>query len=120
QTCFPTQNLILFQPDLYLKKGTIAKMKKFIIKFISIILIFILVSSLSLILLKNRTYAANISEDINGLDDSKYPGIKSMIQSLQSQYPNWNFKIFYTGLNWNEVISGEYMGHNASPKNLVP
>ena len=95
-------------------------MKKFVIKFISIILIFILVSSLSLILLKNRTYAANISEDINGLDDSKYPGIKSMIQSLQSQYPNWNFKIFYTGLNWNEVISGEYMGHNASPKNLVP
>ena len=95
-------------------------MKNNIIKFISIILVFILISCFSLVLLRNNSYAASTSEDIEGLDDSKYPGIKSMIQSLKSQYPKWNFKILYTGLNWSDVISAEYMGHGSSPKNLVP
>ena len=42
-----------------------------------------------------------------------------MIQNLKNQYPNWNFKILYTDLEWSSVISGEYQGHGSSPKNLV-
>lgn len=67
-------------------------------------------------------YAAHqsISTDINGIDTSRYPGIKEAITSLKTEHPNWNFKILYTGLDWNDVIQNEYVGHNATPSNLVP
>ena len=90
-------------------------------KLISLILIFILLTSIFLILGEKEVQAISqtISSDINSLDDSQYPGIKSMIQTLQAQYPNWNFKILYTDLEWSDVIAGEYQGHGGSPKNLV-
>ncbi len=61
-----------------------------------------------------------ISSDINSIDNSKYPGIKSQIQQLKKAHPNWTFKILYTGINWNTVIANEYVGHGSSPRNLVP
>lgn len=60
------------------------------------------------------------STEIEKIDESKYPGIKQMIQDLQKTHPNWKFKVLYTGLDWEEVITYEYMGHDKSPKNLVP
>ena len=69
-----------------------------------------------------KTFAVNqtISQDIENLDSNTYPQIKEMIQQLQKEHPNWKFKIFYTGLDWNEVIANEYVGHGTSPRNLVP
>ena len=58
--------------------------------------------------------------DINGIDERKYPGYKEKLQSIQNQYSNWNIKVLYTGLDWNNVINGEYAGHGGSPSNLVP
>lgn len=58
-----------------------------------------------------------ISNDINKIDDKKYPGIKSMIKELQKKYPKWNFKVLYTGLEWDDVIKGESKTHG---NNLVP
>lgn len=63
---------------------------------------------------------SNISTQIDQIDDSKYPGIKKMIQELQEKHKSWNFKILYTGLDWNDVIEGEYVGHGDTPTNLVP
>ena len=63
--------------------------------------------------------AAWESYDINGIDETKYPGYKSQIQAMQSQHPNWTFKVLYTGLNWNDVIAGEYVGHGGSPSSLI-
>lgn len=60
------------------------------------------------------------STEIEKIDETKYPGIKQMIQDLQKTHPNWKFKVLYTGLDWEEVITYEYMGHDKSPKNLVP
>ena len=95
--------------------------KKRSIKFISFILIFIFIAYSLLTLFNNNVYAISqsISSDYNSLNDAEYPGIKSMIQNLKNQYPNWNFKILYTDLEWSAVISGEYQGHGSSPKNLV-
>lgn len=92
------------------------------IKIISLILILtIVINILTSLIIQNKTYAVtqSFSTDINNINESKYPGIKERIKQLQSQYPNWNFKILYTGLDWNEVISNEYTGHGSSPKNLV-
>ena len=91
-------------------------------KIISIVLILTIITSILLsIINQNKSYAVtqSTSTDINSIDDSKYPGIKERIKLLQSKYPNWNFKILYTGLDWNDVISNEYVGHGRSPKNLV-
>ena len=92
------------------------------IKIISIVLILtIFFNILISIIYENKTYAVtqSVSTDINAINDSKYPGIKDRINALKNKYPNWNFKILYTGLDWNEVITNEYKGHGASPKNLV-
>lgn len=91
-------------------------------RIISLILIFtMLLYSLISILIQNKSFAVtqSISTDINGINDSRYPGIKERIQLLKSKYPNWNFKILYTGLDWNEAISNEFTGHGGSPRNLV-
>lgn len=60
------------------------------------------------------------STEIDKINEEKYPGIKQMIQALQEKHQSWNFKILYTGLEWNEVITSEYVGHGESPRNLVP
>ena len=92
------------------------------IKIVSLILILtIVINILISIIIQNKTYAVtqSFSTDIENINQSKYPGIKEKIQQLKSQYPNWSFKILYTGLDWNEVISNEYTGHGSSPRNLV-
>ena len=93
-----------------------------IIKFISIVLILtILAYSLLALFSNHKTYAVSqwISSDINGIDESLYPGFKERIKSLQAQYPNWTFKVLYTDLDWSDVISNEYVGHNSRPRNVV-
>ena len=92
------------------------------IKIISVILILtIMLNILMSITIQNKSYAVtqSFSTDIDKIDDSKYPGIKERIKQLKNKYPNWQFKILYTGLDWNEVITNEYVGHGTSPKNLV-
>lgn len=89
------------------------KIKRFLILFL---FIYILISGNMICL------AGSVSTDINAIDDTLYPGIKTKIQALQAQYPNWIFKVEYTDLEWSEVICGEHQGHGAgnSAKNLVP
>lgn len=73
----------------------------------------------------NKSYAATytytsknnkLPEDF----DTKYPGYRALIQKLAKAHPNWTFKLYETGLNWETVINNEYQGHGGSPKNLVP
>lgn len=91
---------------------------KKILKYIICVIIFIVIN----ILLENNVEAVDqwISEDINGIDNNRYPGVKQMIQMLQYQHPNWRFKVFYTGLTLDEVVANEYVGHKTeSPRSLV-
>ena len=63
---------------------------------------------------KVEAKAAYFSTDINGIDESKYPGYKQKIQELQKIYPN--IQLLYTGLDWNTVIKNEY---GVEGRNLV-
>ncbi len=54
--------------------------------------------------------------NVQNLDNSKYPGIRNILQDLKASHPNWNFTILYTGLDWNTVIANESV-HN---RNVVP
>ena len=70
----------------------------------------------------NEVFAVSqtTSTDVNSIDSNKYPQVKEMIQKLQSEYPNWKFKILYTDITWADAIANEYVGHGSSPRNLVP
>ena len=68
----------------------------------------------------NTIYAGYISDNINEINDSQYPGYKQLIEALKSEYPTWNFKLYYTELDWDEVIINECQGHGTSPKSLSP
>ena len=62
-----------------------------------------------------------VAYDGENLDEEKYPGYKALIDELRSKHPNWNFTLFYTKLDWNEVITNE--GHSdmrTNPLNLIP
>lgn len=93
-----------------------------IYKIISLILVLsMFINILMSVIIKNNVKAVtqSYSADIENINTSKYPGIKEKIKTLQSKYPNWKFKILYTGLDWKDVISNEYSGHGSSPKNLI-
>ena len=89
-------------------------------KIILILIIMILILQYFCFFTKVFAVTQTISQDIENIDSNKYPQIKEMIQKLKEEHQNWNFKLLYTGLDWNEVIANEYVGHGASPRNLVP
>ena len=66
---------------------------------------------------ENVTYAAQYRENYDATKIEKYPGYKELIESMKAAHPNWNFKIFYTGLDWNQVIKNETTAYHG--RNLV-
>ena len=86
---------------------------------LSILLILYIIINL---IFGNISFAVNqtTTNDFNSIDSNTYPQIKEMIQELKNQYPNWNFEILYTDINWTDAIANEYVGHGSSPRNLVP
>ena len=99
-------------------------------KILSTILVLFILAYLVLSLVPvgiGRSYAADkqagtLSPDINGIDETLYPGFKGLINNLTSQHPNYKFLVYYTGMDWAEVLTAEYQGHSvdysASPLNL--
>lgn len=59
------------------------------------------------------------SSKIKSSDEAAWKEIKSQVDSLQKKHPNWNFKVFYTDLDWNDVIKNEGKEHGDNAKNLV-
>ena len=90
-------------------------MKKIVLIILLNILIIINITQYSVYAVAQTTNA-----NIDSINAEKYPLIKEKIQELKKQHPKWNFKILYTGIDWNEAIASEYTGHGSSPKNLVP
>ncbi len=69
----------------------------------------------------NKTYTySNSKNDLPSNFESTYPGYLSLLKKLAKEHPTWTFKLYETGLQWDEVINSEYQGHGGSPKNLVP
>lgn len=60
------------------------------------------------------TYTNN-SNDLPSDFDSKYPNYRILINTLVEEHPNWTFKLYETGLDWNTVLNYE----SKHGKNLV-
>ncbi len=85
-----------------------------------ILIIIIVLVSISIIIKTENRQKYEIYSGAN-LDENKYPGYKELIDNLLASHPNWTFTLFYTRLDWNEVIANE--GHSDSrtnPLNLIP
>ena len=77
-------------------------------KIIAIVIILALIINIIFsIVIPKESFAAgqerqNLSDKIN-----KYPGYAELINNLKKAHPKWNFVMFYTGLDWNQVIKNE-------------
>ena len=102
-------------------KETIKKLpKKVKIIFIFLIIFIIIVVAIFNIIKKNQKQKY-VQYDGKNLKESKYPGYKELIDNLIKEHPNWTFTLFYTRLDWNDVIANE--GHSDDrvyPLNLIP
>ena len=78
-------------------------MRKILKTFFIILFLFL---GIILLLNFNSVNAASFSSDIDGIDESKYPGYKEKIKQLQKTYPN--IQVLYTGLDWNTAVYNEY------------
>lgn len=84
-------------------EGNIRKIKKFL----SVIIILnILIYFIYGLVFTNEVNAAQTKESVSSKLNN-YPGYAELINKLRSAHPNWNFTIFYTGLDWNQVIKNE-------------
>ena len=62
-----------------------------------------------------------VEYDGENLSESKYPGYKEMIDELLEKHSNWTFTLFYTRLDWEEVIENEgHSDNRTNPLNLIP
>lgn len=79
-----------------------------------LMLILILISILPSTL--NIVYASQYRENtgLDEINDDKYPGYKQLLKSMKAEHPNWSFTLFYTGLNWSDVIYNETNSHGSN------
>ena len=106
-----------------MQKLIVNKLKKQFIFVLTFIIIYAVFSFLPLTM--NKSYAATYTYTANSNDlpndfEQKYPGYTEVLNNMIKSHPNWTFKLYETGLDWETVINSEYQGHWSSPKNLVP
>lgn len=63
------------------------------------------------------TYIININNEVQAITIrpreeiteklDNYPGYTELINALKEAHPEWNFRVLYTGLDWNQVIKNE-------------
>ena len=89
------------------------------IKLVIICTILTLLSYVFLGYIENKgVYATQTRESYSAEKIQNYSGYKELIEKLKKDHPTWNFTIFYTGLDWNQVIKNEgtaYHGRNVVP-----
>lgn len=89
-------------------------------KIISILILFVLTYILINSILINISYATTYTytKDSNDLPkdfDLKYPGYRTLINTVVTEHPNWTINLVETGLDWNTVLDNE----SKHGKNLV-
>ena len=89
-----------------------------VIKLVLICTILTLLSYVFLSTVNEEIYATQTRENYSEAKLSVYPGYKELIGKLKSDHPSWNFTIFYTGLDWNQVIKNETTAYHG--RNVVP
>ena len=87
---------------------------------ISLIVLIVICIGVSMLVEESRKQKYVIYDGKN-LNEEKYPGYKELIDELLEKHPNWTFTLFYTKLDWEEVITNEgHVDGRTYPLNLIP
>ncbi len=85
-----------------------------------LLMLLLLIGLIATIIIQSQKQKYEIYTGKN-LNESKYPGYKEQIDTLQEKHPNWTFTLFYTKLDWEEVIENEgHQDNTEYPLNLIP
>lgn len=88
---------------------------------ISTILILMVVIVLTCLFINREKSQKYVVYNGKNIKESKYPGYQELIEKLKKEHPNWTFTLFYTHLDWNEVIANEgHSDNRTNPLNLIP
>ena len=86
-----------------------------------LIIVFIVICCIVFIYIKENQKQKYVIYEGDNLNESKYPGYKGLLDELIEKHPNWTFTLFYTKLDWEEVINNEGHKDNTQyPTNLIP
>ncbi len=102
-------------------KNLIKENPKITIIMICVLICIIIIALVFSYIESNKDKQKYVIYDGKNLNEDKYPGYKELIDNLKENHPNWTFTLFYTKLDWNDVIKNE--GHSderISPLNLIP
>ena len=102
-------------------KNLIRKNPKITVIMMCVLICIIIIALIFSYIESNKDKQKYIIYDGKNLNENKYPGYKELIDNLKENHPNWTFTLFYTKLDWNDVIKNE--GHSderVSPLNLIP
>ena len=102
-------------------KNLIRKNPKITVIMMCVLICIIIIALIFSYIESNKDKQKYIIYDGKNLNEDKYPGYKELIDNLKENHPNWTFTLFYTKLDWNDVIKNE--GHSderISPLNLIP
>ena len=58
-------------------------------------------------------------QSYTSIDETAYPGFKEALQKLKNAHPNWNIKVYYTNINWEDFINEEDKIIGGSPRSLT-
>ena len=102
-------------------KNLITNIPKPVKIIVPIIIILILITCLIFAFVKENQKQKYVVYNGKNLNEDKYPGYKELIDNLKEKHPNWTFTLFYTRLEWDEVIKNEGHKDNTEfPLNLIP
>ena len=102
-------------------KNLIRENPKITIIMICVLICIIIIALVFSYIESNKDKQKYVIYDGKNLNEDKYPGYKELIDNLKENHPNCTFTLFYTKLDWNDVIKNE--GHSderISPLNLIP
>ena len=102
-------------------KNVIKRNPKKVKMILGILLIVILLYILIMAYIQENNKQKYVEYNGKNLSESKYPGYKEMIDQLLQDHPNWKFTLFYTRLDWEDVIENEgHSDNRLNPLNLIP
>ena len=85
------------------------------------VIVLIIISLLASFIVEESKKQKYITYNGENLNEAKYPGYKELIDKLIEEHPNWTFTLFYTKLDWKEVIENEgHQDERIYPLNLIP
>ena len=77
---------------------------------LSTVFIPVLVSASSLTDSAKKVILETVEDIEIHIEEERYPGYKEKLKTLKRTNPNWKFTLYYTGLDWNNVIYNETKG----------